>query len=163
MAEIKPATWSQSATSWLEKRDWKRSRWHHCSSLSIESDVPQGQGGTTMWLSGSLAPACLELDCGPTQSHRYQIDSPRTQALRQPGKSCNVHARNFPRFYGNQHMSALCPYTCDVMYHSSNTSKRKALRRHIVLYMCLCETESIYSVWHLLLLSPARMTVLCRG
>ena len=32
--------------------------------------------------------------------------------------------RNFPTFYGNQHISALCPYMCDVTYQWSNILKR---------------------------------------
>ena len=45
-------------------------------------------------------------------------------------KLATVHVRNFPRFNGNQHTSALCPHTCDVTYHGS-----------VAVYLCPCETE----------------------
>ena len=38
-------------------------------------------------------------------------------------------------------MSALCPYTCDVTYNCTNASKRKALRRRVVVYLHVCETD----------------------
>ena len=68
-----------------------------------------------------------------------------------------------PRLYGNQHMSALCPYTCDVTYHWTNTSKRKAWHQQVVVYLYLCETESICLVRRLFLLSLVWLTSLCRG
>ena len=69
----------------------------------------------------------------------------------------------FPRFHGNQHMSALCPYMFDVTYYWTNASKRKALCRRVVVYLCLCENESICLVRRVLLLFPVWLTLLCCG